>query len=211
MTHDEREADVAGMRLDAALRELPREHAPARDLWPQIAARIDDTRALAPAASRPAWRWQAAAAVLLVAGSSLVTATLLGRNEPAGQVVVTAPPAATVPAHAEVVAMPAAFGPTGTLDPEYLAAREQLTQVLEQRIAALPPSTRAKLELNLAEMRRAADAINDALAGQPGDPLLEELLLNTYQDELAMLANVNQLTNSLGEAQASPTAKGMQL
>jgi len=210
MTHDEREAE-AGRRLDAALRELPRERAPARDLWPQIAARIDDTRALAPAASRPAWRWQAAAAVLLVAGSSLITATLLGRNEPAGQVVVTAPPAATVPAHAEVVAIPAAFGPTGTLDSEYVAAREQLTQVLEQRIAALPPSTRAKLELNLAEMRRAADAINDALAGQPGDPLLEELLLNTYQDELAMLANVNQLTNSLGAAQASPTAKGMQL
>jgi len=210
MTHDEREAE-AGRRLDAALRELPRERAPARDMWPQIAARIDDTRALAPAASRPAWRWQAAAAVLLVAGSSLITATLLGRNEPAGQVVVTAPPAATVPAHAEVVAMPAAFGPTGTLDSEYVAARAQLTQVLEQRIAALPPSTRAKLELNLAEMRRAADAINDALAGQPGDPLLEELLLNTYQDELAMLANVNQLTNSLGAAQASPTAKGMQL
>lgn len=211
MTHDEHEADVAGVRLDAALRELPREHAPARDLWPQIAARIDDGRALAPAAGRPAWRWQAAAAVLLVAGSSLITATLLDRNEPAGQVAATAPSAAAVPAHPGVVAMPAAFGPAGTLDPEYLAARQQLTQVLEQRIAALPPSTRAKLELNLAEMRRAADAINTALAGQPGDPLLEELLLNTYQDELAMLANVNQLTNSLGAAQASLTAKGMQL
>jgi hypothetical protein len=152
-----------------------------------------------------------AAAVLLVAGSSLLTATLLDRNVPTGQAAVTAPPAAADPVSAGVVAMPAAFGPAGTLDPEYLAARRQLTQVLEQRIAALPPSTRAKLEFNLGEMRRAADEINAALAGQPGDPLLEELLLNTYQDELAMLANVNQLTSSLGAAQATSTEKRMQL
>jgi hypothetical protein len=60
-------------------------------------------------------------------------------------------------------------------------------------------------------MRRAADEINAALAGQPGDPLLEELLLGIYQDELAMLANVNQLTNSLGAAPATSNAERMQL
>jgi hypothetical protein len=210
VTHDEREADSA-RRLDAALRELPRGLEPARDLWPQIAARIDDARAVAPAAGRPRWHWQAAAAVLLVAGSSLLTAALLDRKQPAGQTAINAPAAAADPAAAGVVAMPAAFGPTGTLDPEYLAARQQLTQVLEQRIAALPPSTRAKLEFNLGEMRRAADEINAALAGLPGDPLLEELLLGTYQDELAMLANVNQLTDSLGAARATSTAERMQL
>ena len=89
--------------------------------------------------------------------------------------------------------------------------------MLDQRIATLPPSARAKLEFNLGEMRRAADEINAALAEQPGDPLLEELLLKTYQDELAMLSNISQLTDSLeapvnapGYA-ASPTAKRMQL
>ena len=45
-------------------------------------------------------------------------------------------------------------------------------------------------------MRRAAEEINAALARQPGDPLLEELLLNTYQDELGVLASVNQLTST---------------
>lgn len=213
MRRDDHDAD-SGNRLDAALRELPRGLEPARDLWPQIAARIDDARAAAPATDRsrgPGWRWQAAAAVLLVAGSSLLTATLLDRNEPAGPAAVTAPSTATGPVPADVVTMPAAFGPAGRLDPEYLAARQQLTQALGQRIAALPPSSRARLEFNLGEMRRAADEINSALAGQPGDPLLEELLLNTYQDELAMLANVNQLTNSLGAAQAASTEKRMQL
>jgi hypothetical protein len=117
------------------------------------------------------------------------------------------------------VAIPAAFGPAGQLDPEYVVARGQLTQVLNQRIAALPASARAKLEFNLGELRRAADEINAALAEQPGDPLLEELLLKTYQDELAVLSNVGQLTNSLAHAPvdspanmpASPTGERMQL
>ena len=101
--------------------------------------------------------------------------------------------------------MPAAFGPGTRLDAEYVAARRQLTAMLEARMASLPESTRAKLEVNLAEMRRAADQINAALAEQPGDPLLEELLLKTYQDELAVLANVNQLTTALAST-AGPTA-----
>jgi hypothetical protein len=52
-------------------------------------------------------------------------------------------------------------------------------------------------------MQRAAEQINAALAEQPGDPLLEELLLKTYQDELAVLANVNQLTDALAAAPAA--------
>jgi hypothetical protein len=75
----------------------------------------------------------------------------------------------------------------------------------------MPPSARAKLEFNLGEMRRAADEINAALAAQPGDPLLEELLLKTYQDELAVLSNVNQLTDSLQRAPAPAGEKRMQL
>jgi hypothetical protein len=92
----------------------------------------------------------------------------------------------------------AAFGPTHALGAEYLAARRDLSGMLEQRIDRLPPSARSKIEQNLAEMRRAADEINQALATQPGDPLLEELLLTTYQEELAVLASVNQLAGPDG-------------
>ena len=219
MTQDERTPQDAAARLDARLRELPLEVAPGRDLWPDIAARIDErAAAVAPAASRPAWLWQAVAAVVLVAGSSLLTASLLDRNRPVQQ---SAVPAAAVNGTSvpEAAVMPAAFGPAGHLDPEYLAARTQLTQMLDRRMATMPPAARAKLEFNLGEMRRAADEINAALAEQPGDPLLEELLLKTYQDELAVLSNVSQLTNSLENAPvntpanvpASPAGKRMQL
>ena len=220
MTQDERTAQDAEARLDARLARLPLEVAPGRDLWPDIAARIEERAPPVGSATRPAaWLWQAAAAVVLVAGSSLLTASLLDRSVLVQQSAVPAVPANANVASDAAVAMPAAFGPAGQLDPEYVAARRQLTQVLDQRIAALPPSARAKLEFNLGEMRRAADEINAALAEQPGDPLLEELLLKTYQDELAVLANISQLTSSLANApvnapanmSASPTGERMQL
>jgi hypothetical protein len=171
-------------RIDAALATLPREVEPPRDLWSAIEARLD-----VPAGpARRAWAWQAAAALVLVAVSSLVTATLVRQSPPA--VAVEAAPA-SAPA-----AMPVAFGPSFALNGEYAAARAQLAAELEQRVATMPPSARQKLEANLAEMRRAADEINAALARQPGDPLLQELLLSTYQDELGVLANVNQLTGT---------------
>jgi hypothetical protein len=213
MTQDERSPQDAAARIDSRLRELPREIEPGRDLWSGIAARIDERADPAPVREprRSAWFWQAAAAVALVAASSLLTATLLDRDRPAGQADVTVAPSNPVATSQDAVGMPAAFGPAGTLDPEYLAARKQLTQMLDQRIATLSPSARAKLEFNLGEMRRAADEINVALAAQPGDPLLEELLLKTYQDELAVLSNVSQLTASLENAAASPAEKRMQL
>lgn len=195
-------------RLDAGLRELPLALEPGRDLWPEIAAGI----AHEPAARRRSpWLAQAAAGILLVAGSSLLTATLLDRDP--GVVRESAQDRTRLPVPASAPAgfapMPAAFGPNVRLDPEYAAARKQLTVMLQARLAALPPSTRAKLETNLGEMQRAAEQINAALAEQPGDPLLEELLLKTYQDELAVLASVNQLTDALATAPAAE--KRMQL
>jgi len=61
-----------------------------------------------------------------------------------------------------------------------------------------PRDARRQVEKNLAEIRRASAEINAALELSPGDPLLEELLLNAYQDELAVLASVNQLAGSNG-------------
>ena len=74
-----------------------------------------------------------------------------------------------------------------------------------------PASSRAKLESSLGELRRAAEQINVALAEQPGDPLLQELLLATYQDELAVLANVNQLTSALAADGRGDEPKRMDL
>ena len=173
-------------RLDEALSSLPHSIEPGRDLWPAIDARLE------PRTGRAArrWLWPAAAAVLLVVGSSFLTAQLLRREEPAVVRQAPASDALTVTA--------AAFGPGYSLDPAYDAARQDLARTLSARIDRLPPEARRQLEKNLAELRRASVEINAALELSPGDPLLEELLLNAYQDELAVLANVNQLAGGNG-------------
>ena len=189
-------------RLDDALGRLPRNVEPVQDLWPVIEAR------LAAREARPRrWAWQVAAAVLLVVGSSLLTASLVRRD--LARVAFVQDPAAQVPV-SPVPAIPAIHGSAYALDPGYVAARQQLSGMLESRIDALPASAWKKLEANLAEIRRATAEINAALALQPGDPLLEELLLNTYQDELALLASASQLTG-VNVAQVAQDGKGMQL
>jgi hypothetical protein len=191
MTHTP-DRPEAGIALDDALQALPREIEPQRDLWPEVAAQIEPTRA----GRGRRWLWPAAAAVLLVAGSSLLTATWLrGGSEPVASNGLSGP--------GGVVTMPAAFGSAHTLSPEYEAARRQLTVMLQQRVSRMPPVARRKFEANLAELQRAAHEINEALDEAPGDPLLEELLLSTYQRELAVLAAANQLT---GQNPAGTTA-----
>lgn len=172
-------------RIDEALDLLPRDIEPSRDLWPAIEARLE------PRVVRGGrrWPWLAAAGVLLVVGSSLLTANLVRR-----EAAVTAQAPIEQP---DAAAMRTAFGPGQTLGPGYDAIRQQLADSLAARIDRLPPAARAKLEANLAELHRATAEINAALELSPGDPLLEELLINSYQDELAVLASVNQLTGPL--------------
>ena len=174
--------------LDRALSALPGDVEPATDLWPGIAARLEP-RAEPRRGAWPAWAGLAAAAFVLVAATALLTATIVRRET------LQSVEART---QAEVAAelVPAAFAPAGHLGAGYAEARRQLAADLEHRLATMPPSARAKLEQNLAEMRRAAEEINAALSRRPGDPLLEELLLNTYQDELGVIASVNQLTTT---------------
>lgn len=173
-------------RLDDALERLPRGIGPERDLWPSIEARLE------PRAGRAdrRWLWAAAAAALLVVGTSLITATLLRREAPAI--------AQRAPASGQVGYAAAAFGPGQTLDPTYDAARQELARSLSARIDRLPPDARRKLEKNLAQLHRASAEINAALELNPGDPLLEELLLSTYQEELTVLASVHLLTGVNG-------------
>ena len=52
---------------------------------------------------------------------------------------------------------------------------------------------RAKVESNLADLRRAATEISKTLAENPSDPLLQDLLMSTYQSELQLLADVSEL------------------
>lgn len=166
--------------LDDALGHLPRDIEPSRDLWPGVRAVIESTPVSAHAQRRGGLGWwgQIAAGVALAVISSLATYAVT-RQSMQPSVAAT-----------HVLAMNA----TSDIAADYLSARAELDRQFSERIASLPPATRAKLVGNLAEVRRAADQILVSLAEHPSDSLLYELLISTYQSEAQLLASAATLS-----------------
>jgi hypothetical protein len=175
--------------LDEALASLPEDVAPERNLWPGIRAEIEKTPIAAPASPLQANWFRLAAAVLLVLATSFVTyyVTRQSMQQPVAQT----PEAVPSP---QVTGQPAGFNfGAERLGASYINARAELDKRFQERIASLPPATRTKVENNLADLRRAAAEISKTLAENPSDPLLQDLLMSTYQSELQLLANVSEL------------------
>jgi hypothetical protein len=175
-------------RWERAATALRREIAPQRDLWPQIEARI---RTETGASTAGRWRFAVglAAAIALVSLSSLVTLWISGGGTDPEISHVVPPGVASAPSMA--------FGPDHELGPKYRLARNALTMDLESRLQALPPATREIVERNLGQIRGAVAEINSALAEDPDNALLQQLLMATYQDELDVLSEVNRVAASM--------------
>jgi hypothetical protein len=176
--------------LDEALASLPEDVTPERDLWPQIRAEIAQTPMVAQAPASPmqsTW-FRLAAAILLVVVTSFVTYSLTRQSMPQ-QVARTTTESMPAP---QVTAQPASWG-YQSLGASYMNARADLEKRCQERLASLPPADRARIERNLADIRRAADEISTTLKQHPSDPLLQDLLMSTYQSELQLLANVSNL------------------
>ena len=185
--------------LSQMLASLPREVPPERDLWQGIQAEIAKTPIVtdsAPVVHFASTRWfQIAAGLLLVLATSFTTfvVTRQSLEKDAAMQVAQQPQQQQVPMAAPPLnAMPASFGPEA-LGADYMKARSDLNQRFQERIKTLSPSTRAKLERNLADLRQAADEISKTLAENPSDPLLQDLLMSTYQRELQLLADVSEV------------------
>ncbi len=175
-------------RWERAAAQLPRELAPERDLWPRIAARI---RTEGRASTGRGWRLAVglAAALALVSLSSLITLRISGGGAD--------PEISHVVPPGEAIGPMMAFGPDHELGPKYRRARNALTVDLEARLQALPPPTREIVERNLGQIRGAVAEINAALAVDPDNALLQQLLMATYQDELDVLTEVNRMAASM--------------
>lgn len=177
--------------LEARLRRLPAELEPARDLWPAIKARLDSSPRATPArpARRPAWPLFAMAASVAVV--SVLAVRLLDRDAQVER------DPRVLPETARQIAPASPFGPAHELGSGYQAARAGLADDLERRLARLDPEARAAVLENLETIRRAMTEINAALGDDPASVLLQNQLLATYQDELAVLANLQRVTGRL--------------
>jgi hypothetical protein len=183
--------------LSQMLASLPRDVEPERDLWPGIQAEIAKTPIVtdtAPVVHFTSSRWfQLAAGLLLVLATSLTTFVITRQSMERNAVPVAHDQQMQVPTAAPPLnAMPVSFGPE-MLGADYIKARSELQAQFEARLKMLPPSTRAKLESNLADLQHAANEISKTLAEHPSDPLLQDLLMSTYQRELQLLADVTEV------------------
>ena len=74
--------------------------------------------------------------------------------------------------------------------------RLRLIRDLEARLASLPPAAREKVVKSLTAIRRAKEDLESALGKDPSNALLQELLVNTYQDEMRVLTDLHQASEA---------------
>lgn len=172
-------------KLMAAAARLATEVKPVRDLWPDIEAAISQPEAGA------SWRWkgfaQAAAVVLLIGGSSGLTYLAMHEDRQ--------PMAPATALQFEPVS--GSFGSHYTLGPDYQDARDDLWSKLQQELSHLEPETQAEVEKNMVAIGDAIIEINKALAQEPGNALLQDLLLSSYRKELALMTRVDGMASSV--------------
>ena len=160
------------------LRGLPLSIEPPVDLLPGIRARIRATPV--PARSRR-WPLLAAAAVLLCVLSSAVTLLVVATVRTATT------PAAVVPAAVASVQLVE----LRATEARYVDAIDELRTALLRDRALLEPETRHVLEESLATIDRALADARGALAADPANAVLAEMLRANYQKKLDLLRRAN--------------------
>lgn len=191
---NDRNEDRTEDRIMQAAGRLATDVAPERDLWPGIERAIARPARPARPAGWAGWAgraWQpmlaqAAAVVLLVGASSAITWFAV-KEEP--RIVEVPRPGLT----SEFVSYTA----PQALGPEYMDARDALVTQLDRELAQLSPETRAEVERNISVIRGAIAEISAALDRDPDNRLLQQLLVDTYREEAAIVRKVGNLTYGL--------------
>ena len=188
MTDRQTDDDRFDEELMTMAASLKQDVQPERDLWPDIAAGMQQ-----PDASGFRWRTmlaQAAAVVLLIGGSSGLT-WLAVKDD--GTSVSPVSASNVTP----LSAVPASFGDRYSLGPDFIDARRDIEGQLQQELERLSPETRADVEASLQTIRGAITDINAALSEEPNNPLLQELLLSSYREELAVMRQINGIATTV--------------
>ena len=183
--------------------DLPREIPPPHDGWPALEARLrasgmsqPDT-GVEPDGRAPARRWRPrvmqiatlAAVLAAVVVGITIDRWILAPGKPTS-------PIAAVPGSGRADrGIPVSY----VTDPRYLHERAELLRTLDARLAKLPPPTRKKVLQSLATIHQSMRDIQQALGREPGNALLQELLIDTYQNEMQVLSTVQQASSGSGE------------
>ena len=91
-----------------------------------------------------------------------------------------------------------AFDAAYVSDRRYQRQRTALLQSLQGQLAAMPPPARDKVVASLTAIRKAKEDLEQALGKDPSNALLQELLINTYQDEMRVLTDMREASDAGG-------------
>ena len=181
-----------------SLRRLPRSaRAAARPVAGDRGAprgRADGRSAAAArrAARASSLRWLAAAAMV----ASIGVGVWIGRGVlPSGPGAGDRHAAAAATPPCPPAALPArSMRPTSPIRATSATA-QRCCRSLEARLDAMPPAARDKVPASLATIQHAKQDLEQALGKDPGNALLQELLVNTYQDEMRVLTDVHEASD----------------
>jgi hypothetical protein len=202
-------------RKISSLRDMPRDIAPPRDLWQGIEARLGaESRGVELPVARATevqgtdWsgRRRRIVNMRVLAAAAVVAALAVGIWIGRAMLPVPGQPQPTgtgLTAHQDGVGNGSAVSNGGqaiptslVMDPKYMRQRAQMLQNVQAQIAALPPDSRTKVMSSLRTIHDSMQDLEAALGKDPSNALLQELLVNTYQDEMRVLTAVHEAGNS---------------
>jgi hypothetical protein len=168
----------------ARVKHLPNApHAELDALWPEIRSRIERGKVVSlgaePAARRARSRWQLAGIITGVA-AALVLAFTLGRE--------------SRPRVNDVVASGNGTTPVVSVADSSRQYQEEVQSLLEEfelRRATMRPATTASVDRDLRILDDAIHELTDALARDPDNPALRQLLAASYRQKRDLLKQVD--------------------
>ena len=175
--------------------DLPKSIDPPAEAWSNIRSTIlseekaaeSHTRSI----TRPFWRRPlvlgAAAAVVVAALSSTITALYLNSRLPSAVAQRTA-------GSAVETATPAALAQFTVEENNYLRQASALQDLLDQQEASLAPETVAQLKASLRTIDEAIMEARNALARDPSNKLLVEMLSANYKQKVDLLRRSTEMT-----------------
>ena len=172
--------------LDSA-RSLPREVAPPPEVWSALQARVKSAPRAVPVRGR-AWNvawWAAAAAIVFVVGAALLLPPSVGKGKGTGAVVERATPVAGLRSPV-VLAVAQNYEPT-------LA---DLRRTLDEQRATLSPATLHVIEKAVATCDTAIAEARAALAADPANQSLLQILSAQFEHKVELLQRATQLSSS---------------
>ncbi len=180
-------------RIIARAAELPKSIEPPAEAWSNIRAAIERDKEAVTAHRVGARVWRrpsmlAAAAVLLVILSSGATAVYMRGRTSGGD------SSRSTSQNAGNAATPASLAAFTIEENNYLRNVAVLQDLLDQQEASLAPETVAQLKASLRTIDEAILEARNALARDPANKMLIEMLSGTYRQKVDLLRRTAEMT-----------------